>query len=1262
MLVAEGPRLFKMIRFKNKLVHQDACLILAQQQRGHPRVKPSKITAIPVGDSAAFIDYVADVAAGAEDWLDPEVQGSGPAAMADYLARGAAPSSWAGAGADAAGLKGPVELRWIKELAEGRDPITGEQLGRGTATAGCEMSLSPPKSISAYAAVLAIAGDDTAGRVIDEALDEAAARAVEVAEQLGAGRARSHVGSGPQRHMVWYRTSGLIASIYAHETNYNGDPQKHRHLFFLNRTQRADGQWRGIDTRALYTAKATMTAEARAIFNQRIVERLGVNLDENGEIASTPAELVKRWSSRDEEITTAVQEWRDSLDKPISDNEAKAAAQRIAGATRKGGGPGPETRAERLERWRTEVVELLGPQVRLEEPPGAAEAQAYRLAAWAWPPSPADGLTAAVEEARTALNDRLKERGMWQRRQVWAEAAKLVSPGADARWAEWLRDDVLAAAVDITRRGPQYEPSGLYDHDDPNGGRWQAVEVWQAEHAIDQAVRLGRDAGRAVAAPQPLWDEGLDAAQREAVDAICDSGDEISLVVGPAGSGKTTMMRAAAARWAAAGYRVTGLATAAKAAAVLKVEAQLNDAHTVAKLLHSPEVLPRGSVLLLDEAGMTNTLDMAAVIRAVEATASKLVLVGDPEQLAGIGAAGMFRHLVATGAAARLGRSRRHVEDWENANSDRLRDGHHDGIDTLAEHGRIVAAGDFASAAAQVRARYRAALDAGETFAATAATKAEVWALNLELRHELELGAELGQLHRSDLDVHTPIATGDIIATGRNTPYVRDDSGETIKNGERWRVLGRIDTPPGEPAGLRVESLERPGAVAELPGDYVVGANDDGRPWIEHAIATTVHRTQGATVDRAVALVTGRTDRPGVYVPSSRGRLSNHLIAVGAGDDTEALEAVKAALNRLPADMAGITYTGAETAVAAALPHHAELQASAAAHTATDWAPASIEDIEAFDPDDYLPSPQPTAPSTATDPPREAPQAPTPAPAPLQEPPQPHEGPAPPPEPALEPLQGAEAPQPPLTIEELTAAGRRMLAAAGENLRSCIDEANAIIDWIIDRIDRLLRGGEEPEPGRDLEEAFEVLGYQISLFESAVDAHDDSRRRLEALHQPAGATVEDLADAQLHIAALEAEAHRHRLVASKAVGAAAAAIPQAVAAGQDPHLADLEAEIEQIAGRFAGLGVQMDAFDIGAAAPTPQTMHQLYEWAERDHGIDPEWLVRRLRALPGEPLSAGAAWRALLAIERPDVELPATARRRPPPETELPDAGIYLDL
>ena len=173
----------------------------------------------------------------------------------------------------------------------------------------------------------------------------------------------------------------------------------------------------------------------------------------------------------------------------------------------------------------------------------------------------------------------------------------------------------------------------------------------------------------------------------------------------------------------------------------------------------------------------------------------------------------------------------------------------------------------------------------------------------MELRQNLELGPELRRLHRSDLNVETPIATGDIILTGRNDPGLTDSQGDRVNNGARWRVLGlRRDH-------LHVERLDAPGVTALLPEDYILGANPDGRPWIEHANATTVHRAQGQTVDHAVAVAAAGANRSQLYVQATRGRLANHVIVAGAGDNSQALAVLRTALDQLPDDVTGIEHS-----------------------------------------------------------------------------------------------------------------------------------------------------------------------------------------------------------------------------------------------------------------------------------------------------------------------------------------------------------------
>ena len=107
---------------------------------------------------------------------------------------------------------------------------------------------------------------------------------------------------------------------------------------------------------------------------------------------------------------------------------------------------------------------------------------------------------------------------------------------------------------------------------------------------------------------------------------------------------------------------------------------------------------------------------------------------------------------------------------------------------------------------------------------------------------------------------------------------------------------------------LHVERLDAPGVTALLPQDYIHGANPDGRPWIEHANATTVHRAQGQTVDHAVAVAAG-AKRSQVYVQATRGRLANHVIVAGAGDHSQALAVLRTALDQLPDDVTGIEHS-----------------------------------------------------------------------------------------------------------------------------------------------------------------------------------------------------------------------------------------------------------------------------------------------------------------------------------------------------------------
>ena len=154
----------------------------------------------------------------------------------------------------------------------------------------------------------------------------------------------------------------------------------------------------------------------------------------------------------------------------------------------------------------------------------------------------------------------------------------------------------------------------------------------------------------------------LDSGQAELVKALATSGARIQVALAPAGSGKTTAMATLAKAWRSGGGHVIGLAPTAVAADELG-QAIDTPAETVAKFLHSamaaasdgrvaafPPIGPR-TLVVIDEAGMVGTKDLAAVVDRVLERGGSVRLVGDDQQLTAVAASGVFRDLAEQGAA-----------------------------------------------------------------------------------------------------------------------------------------------------------------------------------------------------------------------------------------------------------------------------------------------------------------------------------------------------------------------------------------------------------------------------------------------------------------------------------------------------------------------------------------------------------------------------------------------------------------------------------
>ncbi|CUX54297.1 putative conjugal transfer protein traA [Agrobacterium deltaense Zutra 3/1] len=395
-------------------------------------------------------------------------------------------------------------------------------------------------------------------------------------------------------------------------------------------------------------------------------------------------------------------------------------------------------------------------------------------------------------------------------------------------------------------------------------------------HHVDRAIEKQDAAIRASAenAPARLSDE-----QRHAIEHITGP-ERIAAVVGFAGAGKSTMLAAARAAWEAQGYQVHGAALAGKAAEGLEESSGI-PSRTLASWTYSWDhgrgMIGRGDVFVIDEAGMVGSRQLARFIGEAEERGAKIVLVGDHEQLQAIGAGAPFRAIAEQIGHVELSDIRRQRHDWQRQAS--VSFATHktaEGLAAYRDHGDIHFAESRDAAIAEIVRDYVADSEkrADGTRIAMAHRRADVRALNAAIRSELQ---NRQRLERS----YGPSAGGDgevvgectfqtnngkrAFAAGDRIIFLENNRDLAVKNGmlgtvehvEKGKIIARLDGRSGDSVSIPTDSYQA----------------------IDHGYATTIHKNQGATVDRAFVLASRTMDRHLTYVAMTRHRDSVQLYA-----------------------------------------------------------------------------------------------------------------------------------------------------------------------------------------------------------------------------------------------------------------------------------------------------------------------------------------------------------------------------------------------
>jgi ATP-dependent exoDNAse (exonuclease V) alpha subunit len=304
---------------------------------------------------------------------------------------------------------------------------------------------------------------------------------------------------------------------------------------------------------------------------------------------------------------------------------------------------------------------------------------------------------------------------------------------------------------------------------------------------------------------------------------MASSGARLQLAIAPAGAGKTTALRTLTR--VVGGRRQRTWVSTIRGRSRTAPRPHRAPTDTLAKLTWSLHHLdgPAGelpdcaqnigpsSLVLIDEAGMADTLYLDTAVQFIIGRGGSVRLIGDDQQLAAIGAGGVLRDIESTHGAVRLIELHRFDDPAEAAASLALRDGRSEALGFYLDRQRIHV-GDLAALTETLFDAWRADREEGLDSIMLAPTRDLVAELNRRARAHRLLSAPGPEVVLAD---GNRASAGELIITRRNDRRLRTSASDWVKNGDRWTVLTTH-----RDGGLRVQH-RRSGRTIQLPTSYV---------------------------------------------------------------------------------------------------------------------------------------------------------------------------------------------------------------------------------------------------------------------------------------------------------------------------------------------------------------------------------------------------------------------------------------------------------
>lgn len=798
-----------------------------------------------------------------------------------YLDGGEPPGKWFGRGAEDLGLTGQVESHDFGDVFKGR--LRGKKLVQDSAiprSPGWDLTFSAPKSVS----VIFSQADYEESKGVREAQQAAVEKALAYVEENCGFTRRGKGGTVVEK-------ARCIFSTFEHGTSRAEQPQLHTHALMINLCVREDGTTGALKTEKLYQHKMAAGAVYRAELAYQLEQRLGLETIRDGfsfKVVGVKEELCDHFSKRRQEIEEKLAELG------LDGARASSAVTLSTRATK-----GKISRQELVKEWRETGVSFGWSVDQLQDILGKARSQPEVILK-----NQAD--LAAIESVEKLM----EQRSFFTEK----DAVRFTCEFSQGRG---VGADLALEATQEALRGDHLVSLGIHNgekhyttqaHLDLEAQLMKDVSVLKEgegiqvdEETIQKALKGSADQGK------PLTQE-----QEKATRHLLQGEGRISTIIGDAGTGKTTVLKPATEALENSGYRVQGIALAGKAAEGMQEGAGI-ESGTIASFLWAQnrikngwnevqarqdfekwvrdkrDELPPGeaaefnpvwtkkiaqeakarfegfqgkhaidekTVLIMDEAGMTDTQQMAQVVEIVKDSGAKLVAIGDPKQIQAILQGGGFRGMAEEVQGARLTEIFRQKDEKEKTAVREMAGGSvREALNHYAEEGRLDISESRDRAKEQLIQDWSGnGVSRPEENLMLAGLNLDVFEMNQMAQEARKKAGYLGEdsIKVENLDLHF----------GDRVIFTRNQKSLGVKNGSCGTVRGFSNE-------LGTVSVELDGAGESQYRTRTISL--DSYDHLKLGYAVTAHKSQGMTVKNAFVLTDEMmTDRQMSYVQLSR--------------------------------------------------------------------------------------------------------------------------------------------------------------------------------------------------------------------------------------------------------------------------------------------------------------------------------------------------------------------------------------------------------